>query len=905
MQSNTTRAFAVGLLAAGLLLALAADGRADKPEFPDFKEVTKDMKVKEGFITLYHNEKTDELLARIPGGLLDKPFLLAGSIAKGPFFAGWQWDTRAVYFQRIGKQLVLMEADPRYKRGEGSTVADVIARTYQDYIVMAIPIKTMAGGDPVIDFDRLLKADPLQAAAVFGGRVDRELSRYATLKNFPDNTEIAVDTAVMQGRQEGQIAQVHYSFSRLPDGNGYQPRLADDRIGYFITAAKDWTAKHDADTTFERYIHRWQLRPAEPELPVSDVRPEDQIVFYIEKTVPVPYRHYVREGILEWNKAFEKVGLRNAVVVRQQTDTNEYADLDPEDVRYNFFRWIVSGQAFAMGPSRVNPYTGQILDADIICDDSYLRYMLHEQELLGPRADASFTDEPLEELLRYHPQFDDQPQSWTTAADDGQSWLHPYEHFQRQVDSPGSARALFGRCSQTCRCEIASGAARQLSLAGLASARAGGGKLSEEFIGQALKETVTHEVGHTLGLRHNYKASTWRTLDEIKQITPENPAPISASVMDYNAYVFAATPDEQGVFANSELGPWDYWVIEYGYRPFRAGGGEDAPKNEAEMLEQIACRIGEPGLDYATDEDTSMVYPDPTVNRWDIGADPLDFAMDRVALAERSWSTGLDWAVPDGDGYYRARQALDTLLGQYLQGTAYAARVIGGAYIHRDHKGDSTERLPIEPVPAERQRAVLDYLTSKVLSGESFHFSPELLGCLAPGRMRHWESDAYDSRLDYDVHGRVLAIQSRVLFQMLNPLTLNRLADAELLIPADQDALTLPELLQTVTGAIWTELDTVEAGHAYSNRQPMIGSFRRNLQRHFVQEGITMLLHGERFGLSADVRALTRLNLRRLEQRIGAVLADHAGQLDDYSRAHLTDTQRRLQKAFEAPYLAR
>src|SRR5207248_5483256 len=105
--------------------------------------------------------------------------------------------------------------------------------------------------------------------------------------------------------------------------------------------------------------------------------PKKKIVFWIEKSVPEEYRAYVREGILEWNKAFEKIGFRDAIEVRQQ----ENEDFDPEDINYNTFRWVANDEGYAMGPSRANPLTGEIFDADIIFDASMVRYMKMQYQL--------------------------------------------------------------------------------------------------------------------------------------------------------------------------------------------------------------------------------------------------------------------------------------------------------------------------------------------------------------------------------------------------------------------------------------------------------------------------------------------------------------------------------------------
>ena len=187
----------------------------------------------------------------------------------------------------------------------------------------------------------------------------------------------------------GVTINVHYSISRLPE-TGYQPRLADDRVGYFLSVIKDFSRPGGEDQ-FVRYINRWDLRKAEPTAAVSP--PVTPIIFWIEKTVPFKYRAPIREGILEWNKAFEKAGFVNAIEVRQQPDD---ATWEPEDINYNTFRWITSNAGFAMGPSRVNPMTGQILDADIIFDADFVDIWMKKfeitpaaDELDSPRSRAS------------------------------------------------------------------------------------------------------------------------------------------------------------------------------------------------------------------------------------------------------------------------------------------------------------------------------------------------------------------------------------------------------------------------------------------------------------------------------------------------------------------------------------
>jgi hypothetical protein len=901
-STRPPRPSAILALGTGLLLGVFATaafaqpgpGEKDKPEFPKFEDVTKDMKVREGFLTLYHDEKTDRLLAKIPSSLLKKNLFWASSIAQGRDYAGFQWNDGAVYFERIGKHVVMMEADSRYTKGKGTPIGDAIARTYTDSIIRSIPIATLSGSDPVIDLADLLKSDLVDIGSLYGGKVDRGLSRFGLIRTFKENTEIAVDLAVM-GQGGGEYVTVHYSVSALPEGGSYTPREADPRVGYFLTAQKDWTSDRDAGTVFKRYVNRWHLRKAQPDEAVSDVLPEDQIIFYIEKTVPVQYRSYVREGILEWNKAYEAAGLRNAIVVEQQTD-NLHNEKDPEDVQYNFFRWIVSGRPFAMGPSRVNPFTGQILDADIIFDDSYIRYWTMTYDLHGPQPTASLSDAPMREFFAVHGDghgAGNGSSGWGDAPANGSLAL--MENFEEH------RAGTWGTTKEHHLCEMGMGATRQLTMASMMFAANGKRDLPEEFIGQAIKETVMHEVGHVLGLRHNFKGSSWRRLAEMKNSTADPNHQLTGSVMDYNPYIYDESEAGQGYFATPTLGPYDYWAIEYGYRVFAASKEEGAPKDEKEMLKRIASRCAEPGLDFATDEDTSFFYPDPLVNRWDNGKDPLEFAQYMTSTAERLWAGGMQNFLEDGDSLSRMRQAFGMVLGEYGFGGVVAARQIGGQYIHRDHKADPNARPPIEIVPAPVQRAALKFVGDKILSANSLSFPPDLLNSLAAGRWGHWDSDSYDASLTYDIHDAVLNMQARVVFQILNPFTLNRVYDAEVKVNGEVEPVTVVEVLGTLSGAIWSELSGPRPG-PYSARTPMISSYRRNLQRDHLQRLIDMVTSRPGTMVNADVHAVARMTLKKLGASIDQVMAPGAN-LDEYTRAHLTDSRERITRALDAEYV--
>ncbi len=387
----------VGLLSlavlAGFLLGpsprstVQADDEHHEKKFEDFDKVTKGAKVHEGLFKLYR--KDDRLLAEILPYQLDKPFLCPISIARGIGMGGHtlnfgdQW---VLVFRRVGDKLHLVRRNVRFQAKKNSSVAVAVETTYTDSVLMSLKIHSVHPGrnSVLINLNDIFMTDFAQLGR---GWFDASRSTWHKVKTFPRNIELQVAaTYGSAGRgdtvidRRGTTIVIHYGLCELPD-SGYQPRLADDRVGYFLSAVKDFSSD-SKETPFVRYVNRWRLERAEPvdsKRPHKLSAPKKKIVFWIEKSVPEEYRAYVREGILEWNKAFEKIGFRDAIEVRQQ----ENEDFDPEDINYNTFRWVANDEGYAMGPSRANPLTGEIFDADIIFDASMVRYYRHQARLFG------------------------------------------------------------------------------------------------------------------------------------------------------------------------------------------------------------------------------------------------------------------------------------------------------------------------------------------------------------------------------------------------------------------------------------------------------------------------------------------------------------------------------------------
>ena len=853
----------------------------EPPKDKPFAEIVKDAQVVKGLFTLY---RTDEkMFLEILPEQLEKMYLVSLTIDSGigerGFYAAAMAGEAPIVFHKQGKNVQLVFKNTRFYAQDGP-MQRAVARSFSDSILGITKIESLPHPERksiLIDLGALLLTDlpllsyDLEATFRIPYRFDPKNSVFGAVKAFPQNVEIETLAHYATERPplppmlppgapipplpqppanlpdvRSMLFKLRYSLSERPQ-TGYRARLADDRVGHFVNSIEDYSDDNRYTTT-KRFVNRWHLEKQDPSATTS--APKQPIVFWMENTIPLKYRDAIRDGILMWNKAFERIGFQNAIQVKQQPDD---ADWDPADVRYNTIRWFAGypDPGFAQGPSRTDPVTGQIYDADIRFSESMTRFFRREvNEQIYPLA-------------------------------------MPWEY-----SAPRAFVAPWSVMNARYQCDFASGAVRDAEFAFDLLVGRGmdpNGAEAEKFIQDFLREISAHEVGHTLGLRHNFRASTIHSFEQAQDASVTAREGLTGSVMDYIPTNIAARGGRQGEYHQSTLGPYDYWAIEYAYKPIDAASMD----GEQAELRKIASRAAEPQLAYDTDEDAGFgpgLDMDPVVNRFDLGTDPLKYYSHRVMLAREIFKNMEQRLEKPGEGYQILRRSFNSALGQTGQALFLSSKYIGGVYHYRSHVGDPGNRLPFQPVPAEKQKQALQLLRDNLFAPTAFQFKPQLLNKLETERFINF-SNFTPSRQDVPIHQAVLSLQRQVLDRIFLPMVLSRIQDSEVKVAEPAEAFTLGLLFTEIQDSIWAETNT-------SALAVNINSYRRSLQREHLRKMIGMLLRDA--AAPEDARTLARQSLVTLRGQLQRTVSRPGLKTSLEVRAHLAESIARIDEALKA-----
>ncbi len=835
-----------------------AAARPDAAALRPFAEIVKDATRQDGFIPLWR--KDEKVWLEIEPERLGQPLLvsvnIAQSVGERGLYASQMGPAWLVEFRRVGNQFQLVARQKGFRGDRDPASRLAVGQAFSDSLIGSAAVASAPHPER--------KSVLVDASFLLGDMAgySTQLEAAFRMPFAPDRANSYFETTRAEAGLSTLSAKVHFAVPRLaapplalpgapppppptlppqttPDARSLfvgfvfnfralpeqpmAPRRADPRLGHFIDSYTDLSDDLRPDNRVHQ-IKRWRLDKQDPSAALSE--PVQPITYWLDRNIPQRYRASVEAGVLAWNPAFERIGFKNAVVARQQGEADSF---DTLDAGHASIRWFVGADVgFAIGPSHSDPRSGQILDADIGMSDVFgrgARRQIREDVAASGLAQT--------------------PDAWCNyGAEAGTELGFALDLLEARGDlDPDSPEA-------------------------------------EAFVQAYVKDVVMHEVGHTLGLRHNFKASTVVSRAQLRDKAFGEQQGIAGSVMDYTPFNLPLAGEAKGESNMTTLGPYDYWAIEYAYKPLAAA-------TEAADLQAIAGRSAtDPRLVFGDDVDAGGFGGndglDPLANRFDLGDDPLAWYQRRMRLSRELWQRVQDRGALPGDDPERLRRSLLAGFNQFRDLPTLAAKYVGGLHTTRDPQG-SGSRPAYRPVEPDQQRQALRFLAENVFSVDSFRFRPEFLASLSPNYVE-WNRAGPVS-----VGLAVMRLQTQALDRLLAAGTAQRLLDLPGYL-AEKDrrgVISVSELYATLQGAVWSELKT--------GRE--IDPLRRSLQREHLKR-LQAVLTRPPANLPADAVSLARLHAVDLQAQLRGALARKGLAVEN--RAHLADALALLTEALRA-----
>jgi len=826
------------------------DKKADEKEGKKdkfIKEVVEDQVVIEGLFKLYQDPKTGALSMEISEDQVGKEFIyfsqVTDGIVEGGHFRGQYRGQKVIRINRHFDKIEITEENANFYFDPENNLSRAKDANINNAVlfVQKIKAKSEDGTRYLIPVDGLFRTESLNQVKPTGnprrkpwevfklGKLSGAKTRISKINNYPENTNITVDYVYANSsplnRGNGfEITdarnvkvRMQHTLLAMPD-NDYQPRLDDARVGYFLDYVNDMTDQ--SATPWRDMINRWHLVKKDPSAALSE--PVAPIVWWIENTTPEALRPTIKKAVEAWNIAFEQAGFKNAVQVKTQPDD---ADWDAGDVRYNVLRWTSSPQPpfGGYGPSFTNPRTGQILGADIMLEYSFLTNRMRARDVFET---ASLGLEKQKTGVEYINRLKSHEQQCMMA-----------NHLQMSN--------MLGKT--------------------LASTLGTGPDASNKLVEESIYYLMLHEVGHTLGLNHNMKATQARSYATAHDASAQENG-LAGSVMDYPSINFAPPGKKQAHYYTVRPGDYDIWAIRFGYDPTL----DDLAVREAHLE-----RSNEKGLAFGNDAD-DMRAPgkgiDPHVNIYDMTDDAVQFAEDRLKLGQKILKKLKNKLTSDGESYQTLRNAYLVLTRDMAWQGRVASRYIGGVHVDRSTVGQAGAKQPYRPVEKEKQKQAMKLLRDYIFSPTAFEVDGDLLQHLAIQRRGFFH---FTGTEDPKIHQRATAIQADILAHVLHPATLMRITDSGLY----GNDYSVTEVMGDLTEAIFED-----------DSRGAVNSFRQELQTHYVRQLIAML-SADAFDYVARSNAYG--NLRQINKDMSRWRGDAA------TRAHRDHITFLIDKALE------
>jgi hypothetical protein len=760
-----------------------------KDDGKKISELIKKHAVYAGLFTIYQDSTTGSVKLLIKKYQIGKEFIhfsqfVDAPVAAGSFrgnYAGSKVFKIEKYFNRI--EFVVQNTSSYFDPSNAISKASEANMPHSVMVSMKIEGTNDDESEFLVNADDLflqetleqIKAPNFPGQSPFAftvGNLDKDKSKINAIRSYPENTDVAVEyvyskSSVLNGGgrdvtdARNVSMRVYHSLLQMPEED-YLPLIDDPRVGYFTSQVTDMTSLDYAN--YRDLVHRWKLVKKDPSQAISE--PVEPIVWWIENTTPVNLRPIIQSAAEAWNIAFEKAGFRNALVVKIQPDD---ADWDAGDIRYNVLRWTASPYPpfGGYGPSFVNPRTGEILGADI---------MFEYRSVIG----------------RLQQEF-----SWTKPTAEGTESL-PIQctHFGCQAAELGSVNNAFAG----------------MVLEYLDGVEMENSKMIKEF----LHYLVLHELGHTLGLNHNMKASQLHSLAKIHDEAFTSKMGLMGSVMDYPSVNVAADRSKQGQYYTTRPGPYDIWAIQFAYQTNRT----------AEETEALLNRSTEHDLLFGNDAD-DMRSPgkaiDPRVNIYDLTSDAIDYGIERLKLVDTLAQEMMKKYTQTGTSHHNHFIAFNGMMRQYADVQQTVTRYVGGVYLDRAMIGQPGATTPYIPVPAADQKKAMKALSDYFFAPNAMDFANGLYQYLQSQRRGF---NHFGQPEDPKVHEITLNIQREALEHLLSPNTLQRIVDSKLY----GNSYELSTMMSELTDAIFK-----------ADINGNVNSMRQNLQVEYVRMLIGMV----------------------------------------------------------------